>query len=140
MREILRVGVPAALATSLSNLGIMVMTGVLTRLGASDLAAYGLGTRCDFLLLSFAYGVSAAMLTLVGMASGARRPDLVRGFVLRAGTLIVVLLAVPGLLLWWRPSLWIGLFTRTPARWAARRSRRPPGRRWTRSSRRESCP
>jgi MATE family, multidrug efflux pump len=114
LREILRVGIPAALATSLSNLGIMVMTGVLTRLGASDLAAYGLGTRCDFLLLSFAYGVSAAMLTLVGMASGARRPDLVRGFVLRAGTLIVVLLAVPGLLLWWRPSLWIGLFTSDP--------------------------
>ena len=93
LREILRVGVPAALATSLSNLGIMVMTGVLTRLGASDLAAYGLGTRFDFLLLSFAYGVSAAMLTLVGMASGARRPDLVRAFVLRAGALIVVLLA-----------------------------------------------
>ncbi len=114
MREILRVGVPATMATSLSNLGIMVMTGVLTRLGASDLAAYGLGTRCDFLLLSFAYGVSAAMLTLVGMASGARRPDLVRGFVVRAAALIVVLLAVPGLILSRHPSLWIGLFTRDP--------------------------
>jgi len=114
MRDILRVGVPAALATSLSNLGIMVMTGVLTRLGASDLAAYGLGTRFDFLLLSFAYGVSAAMLTLVGMASGARRPDLVRAFVLRAGTLIVGLLAVPGLILSWRPALWMGLFTSDP--------------------------
>jgi putative MATE family efflux protein len=113
-REILRVGVPAALATSLSNLGIMVMTGVLARLGDVDLAAYGLGTRCDFLLLSFAYGVSAAMLTLVGMASGARRPDLVRGFVLRACAIIVVLLALPGLLLSWRPELWIGLFTSDP--------------------------
>ena len=40
LRDILRVGVPAALATSLSNLGIMVMTGVLTRLGASDLAPH----------------------------------------------------------------------------------------------------
>jgi MATE family, multidrug efflux pump len=114
MGDILRVGVPAALATSLSNLGIMVMTGVLTRLGAADLAAYGLGTRCDFLLLSFAYGVGAAMLTLVGMASGARRPDLVRAFVLRARALIVLLLALPGVLLCWRPSLWIGLFTNDP--------------------------
>ena len=68
VREILRIGVPAALATSLSNLGIMVMTGVLARLGDANLAAYGLGTRCDFLLLSFAYGIGAAMLTLVGMA------------------------------------------------------------------------
>jgi len=111
IRDILRVGVPAALATSLSNLGIMVMTGVLARLGDADLAAYGLGTRCDFLLLSFAYGVGAAMLTLVGMASGARRPDLVRGFILRAATIIVVLLAVPGLLLSWHPALWLGIFT-----------------------------
>ncbi len=110
-RDILRVGVPAALATSLSNLGIMVMTGVLARLGDAHLAAYGLGTRCDFLLLSFAYGVGAAMLTLVGMASGARQPDLVRGFILRATTIVVVLLAMPGVLLSWRPALWLGLFT-----------------------------
>jgi putative MATE family efflux protein len=113
-REILRVGVPASLATSLGNLGIMVMTGVLTRLGEADLAAYGLGTRCDFVLLSFAYGVGAAMLTLVGMASGARRPELVRGFVMRAAAIIVALLAVPGLLLTWRPMIWVGLFTDDP--------------------------
>jgi Na+-driven multidrug efflux pump len=51
---------------------------------------------------------------MVGMASGARRPDLVRAFVLRARALIVLLLALPGVLLCWRPSLWIGLFTNDP--------------------------
>ncbi|HEV7734155.1 MAG TPA: MATE family efflux transporter [Candidatus Binatia bacterium] len=114
VREILRVGVPAALSTSISNIGLMVLTGVVARLGAPDLAAYGLCTRLDFLLLSFAYGFGAAVLTLVGMASGARRHDLVRAFVLRAGAITCVILAVAGGILCWRPSLWIGLFSQDP--------------------------
>lgn len=112
--EILRVGVPAALSTSISNVGLMVLTGVVARLGASDLAAYGLGTRLDFLLLSFAYGFGAAVLTLVGMASGAQRHDLVRAFVLRAGIITTAILAIAGGVLCWRPSLWLGIFTDDP--------------------------
>jgi putative MATE family efflux protein len=113
-REILRVGVPAAVSTSVSNLGLMTLTAVVTRLGAADLAAYGLGTRLDFLLMSFGYGFGAAVLTLVGMAAGARRLDRVQAFVGRAAAITTVLLTVPGLLLCWRPALWLGLFTDDP--------------------------
>src|SRR6184192_19276 len=111
VREILRVGVPAALSTSISNVGLMALTAVVTRLGPADLAAYGLGTRLDFLLMSFGYGLAAAVLTLVGMATGANRHDRVHAFVTRAAAITVVLLGVPGLLLCWRPALWLGLFT-----------------------------
>jgi len=111
VREILRVGVPAALSTSVSNVGLMALTAVVTHLGAADLAAYGLGTRLDFLLMSFGYGLSAAVLTLVGMATGANRPDRVQAFVTRAAAITVVLLGIPGLVLCWRPALWLGLFT-----------------------------
>ena len=113
--EILRVGVPASLSTMISNVGMMVLTGVLARLGEAHLAAYGLGTRLDFLLMSFAYGFGAAVLTLVGLASGARRLDRVNAYVLRAGGAMVALLAVPGLLLCWRPGLWLGIFTHDAA-------------------------
>ena len=111
MREIVRVGVPAALSTSINNIGLMVLTGVVARLGAADLAAYGLGTRLDFVLMSFGYGVGAGVLTLVGLATGAARPDRVRAFVGRGVAIAVVLLSVPGLLVWWRPELWLGMFT-----------------------------
>jgi len=110
-REILRVGIPAAVSTSVSNLGLMALTAVVTRFGAVDLAAYGLGTRLDFLMMSFGYGFGAAVLTLVGMATGARRPERALAFVTRASALVVVFLGVPGLLLCWRPALWLGLFT-----------------------------
>jgi Na+-driven multidrug efflux pump len=111
VREILRVGVPAALSTSISNIGLMALTGVVARLGEADLAAYGLGTRLDFLLMSFGYAVSAAVLTLVGMAAGAGRLDRLHALVSRAAAIAVVLLGAPGLVLWWRPALWLGLFT-----------------------------
>ncbi|TMA33655.1 MAG: MATE family efflux transporter [Deltaproteobacteria bacterium] len=111
VREILRVGVPAALSTSISNVGLMALTAVVTRLGAADLAAYGLGTRLDFLLMSFGYGLSAAVLTLVGLATGADRHDRVLAFVTRAAAITVVLLGIPGLVFCWRPALWLGLFT-----------------------------
>ncbi|MBY0277188.1 MATE family efflux transporter [Candidatus Binatia bacterium] len=114
LREILRIGIPAAVSTTVNYIGIMVLTGVVARLGTPDLAAYGLGTRLDFLLLSFAFGVSAAVLTLVGMAAGAGRPELVGRYVRAACSLIVGLLIVAGALLWWRPSLWLGIFTTDP--------------------------
>ena len=112
--EILRVGVPSALSASVNNVAIMTLTAVVAHLGAPDLAAYGLGTRFDFLVLSFAWGFGAAVLTLVGMATGARRPDKTRAFVWRAGAFTTAMLAVPGLVLCWKPSLWLGLFTQDP--------------------------
>ncbi len=114
LREIFRVGVPAALSTSVSNVGLMALTGVVTRLGKADLAAYGLGTRLDFLLMSFGFGFGAAVLTLVGLATGAGRFDRVHAFVTRAAVIAVVFLGVPGLIVWWRPTLWLGLFTDDP--------------------------
>ncbi len=114
LTEILRVGIPASLSTLTNNVGMMVLTGVLARLGEAHLAAYGLGTRLDFLLMSVAYGFGAAVLTLVGLATGARQPERVRSYVIRAGAVMVALLAVPGLLLCWRPMLWLGLFTHDP--------------------------
>ncbi|HJQ83080.1 MAG TPA: MATE family efflux transporter [Candidatus Binatia bacterium] len=115
VREILRVGVPAAVSMSVSNLGLMALTAVVARLGDADLAAYGLGTRLDFLLMSFGYGFGAAVLTLVGMATGARRPDKLRAFVWRASAIAVVVLGVPAIILCWRPGLWLGLFTHDAA-------------------------
>src|SRR2546428_12330900 len=61
--------------------------------------------------MAFGCGFGAAVLPLGGMAPGARRLDRARAFVTRAAAITVVLLAVPGLLLCWRPALWLGLFT-----------------------------
>jgi Na+-driven multidrug efflux pump len=112
LAEILRVGIPASLSTLISYIGIMTLTGVLARLGEAHLAAYGLGTRLDFLMLTLAYGCGAAVLTLVGMATGARRPERAAAYVVRAAAMITTLLAIPGALLCWHPEWWLNIFTR----------------------------
>jgi Na+-driven multidrug efflux pump len=98
----------------INYVGMMVLTGVLARFGEAHLAAYGLGTRLDFLLLSIAYGFGAAVLTLVGLVTGARSADRAITYVVRAGGIIVCLLTIPSVLLWWRPALWLGIFTQDP--------------------------
>jgi putative MATE family efflux protein len=114
LAAILRIGIPASLSTTLNYTAVMVLTGVVARLGTPDLAAYGLGTRLDFLLLSFAFGVSAAVLTLVGLATGAGRPERAGEYVRAACGLIFAMLAAAAAVLWWRPSLWIGIFSDDP--------------------------
>jgi putative MATE family efflux protein len=112
--EILRVGVPASLSTIINYAGLMILTGVVARLGTAHLAAWGLCTRFDFLLMSFAFGFAAAVLTLVGLSTGARRPERARVYVVNAGVFIVLLLSIPAAVLWWRPALWLGLFSHDP--------------------------
>jgi Na+-driven multidrug efflux pump len=111
LTEILRVGVPAALSAALNYIALVVLTGTVARFGNAHLAAYGLGTRLDFLLFSLGFGVAASSMTLVGMASGAARPELVGRYVRQSALLAAGLVAVPAALVTWRPELWIGLFS-----------------------------
>jgi MATE family, multidrug efflux pump len=108
---ILRVGVPASLSATLSYVGLIVLTGTFAHIDDAHLAAYGLATRLDFLILAAGYGVAAATITLVAMASGAGRPDLIRQYTTRTIVLVIALIAVPAGLVILRPELWIGIFT-----------------------------
>jgi MATE family, multidrug efflux pump len=109
--EILRVGVPASLSAGLNYIALVILTGTVARFGNPYLAAYGLGTRLDFVLFSLGFGVAAAGLTLVGLATGAGRHDLVARYVGQCTLVAVGVVAVPAALVTIWPSVWIGLFT-----------------------------
>jgi putative MATE family efflux protein len=113
-REILRVGVPAAFSAALNYLALIVLTGTVARYGNHYLAGYGLGTRLDFLLYTLGFGVAAAALVLVGMATGAGRPDLVLRYVLQSCVVAAALVAIPAVLVIVRPGIWLTLFTAAP--------------------------
>jgi putative MATE family efflux protein len=119
LAEILRVGIPASLGTLINYLGAVALTAVMARLGTAELAAYGLGSRFDFVMLTIAYGTGVAVLTLVGFAAGANKPELASGFARRGAFLMMAVLAPPAALLWLWPGLWLGLFTEDPAVHAA---------------------
>ncbi len=114
LAEILRVGLPASLGTLVNYAAMIALTGVVSRLGTAELAAYGLGTRLDFTLLTLCYGTGVAVLTLVGFASGAGRQRRIAQYAGRGIALVASLLAVAGAAVAWKPQLWLGLFSDDP--------------------------
>ena len=115
IRDILRVGVPASLATLANYLGLLLLTAIVARYGSAEIAAFGLGTRLDFLIITLAFGVGSALLTLVGLAAGAGDLPRVGALVSRAVALVTVMLSAIALLLICKPMLWLGMFTHEPA-------------------------
>jgi putative MATE family efflux protein len=115
IRDILRVGVPASLSTLANYLGLLFLTAVVARYSTHDIAAFGLGTRLDFLILTLAYGIGSAVLTLVGFAAGAEDLSRVWQLLTRALVIVATMLLAIAIPLGWMPSLWLGIFTDDPA-------------------------
>jgi MATE family, multidrug efflux pump len=111
---ILRVGVPASLATLANYLGLLLLTAIIARYGTREIAAFGLGTRLDFLVLTLAFGVGSAVLILVGMAAGAGDLRRVGLLVSRAAAVVAVMLSLLSAFVIWKPAIWLSIFTREP--------------------------
>jgi putative MATE family efflux protein len=113
-REILRVGAPGSLNTVLTNLTVVILTGLVGPFGPLALAGYGMAARLEYILIPLVFGLGSALVTMVGTSIGAgdlRRAHRVAwvGAGLAAG-----LSGVVGLTSAIAPHLWMGLFTADP--------------------------
>lgn len=109
--EILRVGLPSSVNTAVGTLGFMVMTGLVGRFGTTALAAFGLGTRFEFVLIPVVFGLGTAVISMVGAAVGAGKPERAKQ-VARTGALIgAASWGASGLVLAAFPGLWLRIFT-----------------------------
>ncbi|MGH7802940.1 MAG: MATE family efflux transporter, partial [Candidatus Binatia bacterium] len=122
MTDILRVGIPASIATLVNYVGLLALTAVVGRHGTNEIAAFGLGTRLDFIVMTIAFGTGSAVLTLTGLAAGAGDTSRVRAVTLRGLGLVTSILLVVSLVLYVRPDVWLGLFTDDAAILAAGRT------------------
>ena len=114
-REILRVGLPGALNTVLTNSTVLLLTGIVGQFGTFALAGYGIAARLEYLQIPLVFGMGAALVAMVGTNVGAgraRRAERV------AWTGAAVAAAATGTFGLWGalfPYAWLGLFTREPA-------------------------
>src|SRR3970282_2520437 len=69
--EILRVGAPGSLNTILTNLTIVLMTGLVGPCGTLALAGYGMGARLEYLQIPLVFGMGSALVAMVGTNVGA---------------------------------------------------------------------
>ena len=78
LREIIGQALPASLNMLTVALGIFVITWFVSRFSKEGVAAYGIATRIEQMILLPTVGLNFATLTLVGQNNGAHRLDRVR--------------------------------------------------------------
>ncbi len=115
LADILRVGALSCVSPVMSVLTVLVITGLVARLGVLPLAGYAIGQRLEFLLVPISFGIGVASVPMVGMAIGARNVARARRVAWTAGALSAFNLALIGFTVTLWPDLWAGLFTQDPA-------------------------
>ncbi|HEU5297021.1 MAG TPA: MATE family efflux transporter [Burkholderiaceae bacterium] len=111
---ILRVGLLAALSPLQNILTILVITGLISRLGVDALAGYGIGARLEFLLIPIAFGVGVATVPMVGMAIGGGDVARARRVAWTGSVLAAALVGAIGAVVSVWPALWPSMFTSEP--------------------------
>ena len=117
--DILRVGAPGAANTVLTNLTIVLLTGLVGPFGTFALAGYGMGARLEYLQIPLVFGFGSALVAMVGTNVGAGQIARAERVAWVGAGMAAGLTGAIGLIAALAPSLWIGLFTSEPAVLAA---------------------
>lgn len=113
-REILRVGLPGALNTVLTNSTVLLLTGIVGQFGTYALAGYGIGARLEYLQIPLVFGMGAALVAMVGTNVGAGRHRRAERVAWSGSALAAAATGVMGVWGALFPHAWLGLFTTEP--------------------------
>lgn len=112
---IMGVGLISALGTVTASLTTVAITGVVGGYGPAALAGFGIASRVDSLLVPLLFGLGTAVVTMIGVATGAGDAARARKVAWTAAALAFGLTQAVGLLLFFAPELWNGIFSTDPA-------------------------
>jgi putative MATE family efflux protein len=109
--DILKVGIPTAVNTVLTNLTVILVTGAAGLFGTTALAAYGIASRLDYVMIPILFGLCTATLTMVGVNSGAGEFARAKRITWISTFVGVALTGSIGLIVALHPLLWLHLFS-----------------------------
>lgn len=109
--DILQVGIPTAVNAVLTNLTVILVTGAIGLFGTTALAAYGIASRLDYIMIPLLFGVSTATLTMVGVNMGAGQNERARRIGWISGVVGLLLTGTIGLAVALYPPAWLKLFS-----------------------------
>ncbi|MGB5080934.1 MAG: MATE family efflux transporter [Burkholderiales bacterium] len=110
-REILCVGVPGMINNGITNLSVVVLTGIAGHLGRETAIGYAMGARLEYILIPLAAGIGFAIVAMVGTNWGAKQFVRARRIAWTAGATSAVACGTVGIFFALFPRLWMGLFT-----------------------------
>jgi putative MATE family efflux protein len=109
--EILRVGAPGSLNTILTNLTVVLLTGLVGPFGTAALAGYGMGARLEYLQIPLVFGMGSALVAMVGTNVGAGQLARAEQIAWTGAGLAAAVTGSIGLLAAAFPGVWLGLFS-----------------------------
>src|SRR6476646_8592783 len=112
--DILKVGVPGLLNTAITNLSVVVLTGIAGQFGPQAAIGYAMGARLEYIMQPIAFGFGTAIVAMVGTNWGARQYGRARRIAWTGAITTAIVGGSIGLIVALQPSLWIGLFSDDP--------------------------
>lgn len=109
--EILKVGIPGMLNVGMTNLSVVILTGIAGRLGQETAIGYAMGARLEYILIPLAFGFGTAIVTMVGTNWGARQFERARQIAWTGGITVALACGTIGAFFASFPQLWMGLFS-----------------------------
>ena len=113
-REILRVGGISVLSSFQTVLTAVILTGLVGSYGAAALAGYGVGLRLELLQIPLVFAVGQAMVVLVGVNIGAKRPGRAKRIAWIGTAFAASFSLAIGVGASLAPLAWVGLFSSDP--------------------------
>src|SRR5205807_4068259 len=109
--DILKVGVPGLINTALTNVSVVILTGIAGNLGREAAIGYAMGARLEYILLPLAFGFGTAIVAMVGTNWGAKQYRRGREIAWTGAVTVATACATIGLIVALFPALWMGLFS-----------------------------
>ena len=109
--DILKVGVPGLVNTAITNLSVVVLTGIAGQFGPQAAIGYAMGARLEYIMQPVAFGFGTAIVAMVGTNWGAGQYDRARRIAWTGAIATAIVCGTIGSIVALQPGLWIGLFS-----------------------------
>jgi Na+-driven multidrug efflux pump len=109
--DILKVGVPGLINIAITNLSVVLLTGIAGQLGRDVAIGYAMGARLEYILQPVAFGFGTALVAMVGTNWGAGQYRRAREIAWTGAATVAAVCGTIGLIVAFHPGLWIGLFS-----------------------------
>jgi putative MATE family efflux protein len=112
--DILKVGIPGLVNTAITNLSVVILTGIAGQFGPEAAIGYAMGARLEYIMQPVAFGFGTAIVAMVGTNWGAKQYHRARQIAWTGAITIAVVCGTIGLCVAIQPNLWLGLFSQDP--------------------------
>jgi putative MATE family efflux protein len=109
--DILKVGVPGLVNTAITNLSVVILTGIAGQFGPEVAIGYAMGARLEYVMQPVAFGFGTAIVAMVGTNWGAKQYRRARRIAWTGAITIALVCGSIGLVVAVQPNLWLGLFS-----------------------------